>query len=639
MAWITKQRTRSPRLRRFTPEPGPRRRSWKWRLLRLAVIAAIPPMAWWTIARMQQLPRVEPPFERIVGPGAGPITELGLPDANGQVHSIAEWSGKSAVVLAFLASEGPDPREVDDALRRLSGRFAPKGISFFAVDPTPAVAPAEMARRWSGRSLPLPILLDGRGRLARQAGIAATPTAVVVLPDGQVVYRGPIDGRSSGLQAALSALEDGVLPAIAEEPIRGNPLPRTEASRSSDEPITFNKHVAPILWKNCARCHRPGEVGPFSLLTYRDAAKRASFLVEVVESGQMPPWKAHPGAGVFLDAARLSVLEKETLARWVETGCREGDPADLGPAPRFPEGWSLGPPDLILTMPEPWDQHPGKFDTYRAFALPMPADRDVAITAVEFHPGNRRIVHHSRLHVDETGDARRREVSDPAPGFSGWRGRNIMELPYPGIGGWTPGLTPRHSPEGSGRVIRRGSDVVLQIHYHPTGKVEKDQSSVGLYFARGPLARPMAGLSISTDRIDIPAGAKRHPLIQAARVKADIRLYTIVPHAHYLCREFRLSATLPDGTVRPLLWITDWDFDWQDQYRFACPVRLPKDTILTFAAYFDNSEDNPRNPNHPPRRVRYGIQSQDEMCACHLEFLPEDPSGYAEYPNKSPFGM
>jgi len=335
----------------------------------------------------------------------------------------------------------------------------------------------------------------------------------------------------------------------------------------------------------------------------------------------------------------MSVLEKETLAKWVEAGCPEGDPADLPPRPRFPEGWALGPPDLVLTMPEAWKLDPNPFDTYRAFALPVPPDRDLTITGIEFHPGNPRIVHHSRIHLDETGDARRREAGDQAPGFAGWMGRKIVELPYPGLGGWTPGLTPRPAPEGSGRVIRKGSDIVLQIHYHPTGKVESDRSSVGLYFAKQPLTRSMAGLSISTPDIDIPAGAKRHMLIQSARIKADIRLYTVVPHAHYLCREFRLAATMPDGTVRPLLWIQDWDFDWQDQYRFARPVRLPKDTILTFVAYFDNSEDNPRNPNRPPQRVRYGIESRDEMCACHLEFLPEDSSGYAAYPNKSPFGM
>ena len=365
----------------------------------------------------------------------------------------------------------------------------------------------------------------------------------------------------------------------------------------------------------------------------------ADFIREVTEAGQMPPWKAHPGAGVFLDASRLTVLEKETLAKWAASGCKEGDPADLPPLPRFKDGWELGPPDLVLTMPEALDLPASGFDMYRAFALPVPLDRDETLVGVEFHPGNRRIVHHSRIHMDETGDARRRDGIDPGPGFAGWRGRLIMELPYPGLGGWTPGMTPRFAPEGSGRALPRGSDVVLQIHYHPNGKAESDRSTVGLYFAKQPVTHRMAGLSICTDRIDIPPGAKRHLIIQATRLKADVRLYTVVPHAHYLCREFRLAATLPDGTVQPLLWITDWDFDWQDQYRYAKPVRLPKGTLLTFAAYFDNSADNPFNPNKPPSRVRYGIESRDEMCACHLEFLPEDASGYAAYPNKSPFGL
>src|SRR5262249_34910300 len=153
--------------------------------------------------------------------------------------------------------------------------------------------------------------------------------------------------------------------------------------------------------------------------------------------------------------------------------------------------------DLVLTMPEPWEVKPSRYDTYRAFAIPMPTDRDAAITGIEFHPGNRRVVHHSRIHVDDTGDARRREDADRSPGFAGWMGRTIVELPYPGLGGWTPGLTPRHAPDGSGRIIRRGSEIVLQIHYHPIGKVESDRSSVGLYFAKQPLTRPMAGLSIS----------------------------------------------------------------------------------------------------------------------------------------------
>jgi hypothetical protein len=380
-------------------------------------------------------------------------------------------------------------------------------------------------------------------------------------------------------------------------------------------------------------------VGPFPLLTYKDAAKRADFIREVTANGQMPPWKAHPGVGVFLDAPRLSLVEQERLARWAETGCQPGDPAELPPLPRFTDGWQLGQPDLVLTMPEPMVVPASGYDIYRAFDLPMPLDRDVVITGVEFRPGNRRVVHHSRFHLDQTGEARQLEQDDPSPGFSGAYRNSILELPYPGLGGWTPGITPRFAPEGAGRVLPRGSDVVLQIHYHPIGKVESDRSSVGLFFARKPVTRRMAGLTLCTDRIDIPPGTTRHTVILTARIKADVHLYTVVPHAHYLCREFRLAATLPDGTCQPLLWIQDWDLDWQDQYRYAKPVRLPKGTILTLAAYFDNSEGNPRNPNKPPRRVRYGVSSEEEMCACHLEFLPDDASGYKAYPKTSPFSL
>jgi hypothetical protein len=200
-------------------------------------------------------------------------------------------------------------------------------------------------------------------------------------------------------------------------------------------------------------------------------------------------------------------------------------------------------------------------------------------------------------------------------------------------------MTSRFAPDGVGRLIPRGSDVVVQIHYHPTGKPESDRSSIGLYFSKKPVSKTMAGLTLCSEHIDIPPGAKRHKIIVSARMKADVHLYTVVPHAHYLCREFRLAATLPDGTVQPLLWITDWDLDWQDQYRYALPVRLPKETVVTLAAYYDNSADNPRNPHAPPVRVRYGVGTNDEMCACHLEFLPDDASGHAAYKQKSPFGL
>jgi thiol-disulfide isomerase/thioredoxin len=640
---------------RLPSRGGATRSSWNRRwlnILRWAIAGAVLiGLGIMGVARYQQVPKVEPPFERIVGMGSGPIKAFGLEDLDGREHTAEEWKGRPAAVLFMIAPECSISRDYAAEMKQLARKFGSRGVVFFGIHSGAGVGLESSRWRSAGWDLPFPILRDPEQLVARQAGVRVTPEAVVVLPDGQVIYRGRIDDRYSGngeksaqpqvrdLAIALEAILADEMPVVTTSAGYGTPLAPTPAGDDPGRKITFTKDVAPILWQNCARCHRHGEVGPFPLLTYRDAARRADFIREVTASGQMPPWKAHPGAGVFVDASRLSTIEKEVLARWAETGCQEGDPADLPTPPRFSDGWALGQPDLVLTVPEPMVLSPDGEDLYRAFAIPFSLDHDVTISGVEFRPGNRRVVHHSRVHLDATGDAIRRDRTDPGPGFAGWVRKVSFELPYPGLGGWSPGMTPRFAPDGVGRLVPHGSDVVFMIHYHPSGKVERDQSSVGLYFARGPVTRQMTGFTLSTAQIDIPPGAKRHAIIQSARLKADVHLYTVVPHAHYLCREFRLAATLPDGTCQPLLWIDDWNMDWQDQYRYVKPVKLPKGAILTLATYFDNSEDNPRNPNKPPRRIRYGVGTMDEMCACHLEILPDDPSGYVAYPNKSPFGL
>jgi peroxiredoxin len=616
-------------------------------LVAVAATALVVPVVIW----LRETPKVEPLFEKMSLDGAGPVKEFALRDAFGSLHTTTEWIGRPAVVLFFIATECPVSNGYAPEMRRLAESFGARGIVFLGIHTDPDVTVAAVAAHAEEYGLSFPILLDPAQTVARQAGVRVTPEAVVLLPDGQIVYRGRIDDRYSPgggrrPQAVVHELENAIaailldeLPVVANTKAFGCPLVPREKTGRTAEAITFAEHVAPILWNNCSRCHRPGEVGPFSLLTYEDAAMRAEFIRDVTTSGRMPPWKPHPGAGVFQDAARLSVREKETLSAWAESGCEPGDLARMPAPPRFADGWQLGKPDVVLTMPEPMNLPADGPDNYRAFAMPFPIDHDAPIAGVEFRPGNRRVVHHARIHVDTTGDARRRDRTEAAAGFSGWFGGPIFELPYPGIGAWTPGMTARFAPDGVGRVIPRGSDIAIQIHYHPIGKPTSDRSSVGLFFAKMPITKTMVGYSLSTARIDVPAGEKRHKIIQSTRLKADVHLHTVAPHAHYLCREFRLAATLPDGTVQPLLWITEWDLDWQDQYRYAKPVRLPKGTVLTLVAYFDNTEDNPRNPNRPPRRVRYGVGTNDEMCACHLEFLPDDTAGYAAYQSKSPFGL
>jgi AhpC/TSA family len=595
-------------------------------------------------------PKSEPPFEGIVETTPGPVKDFALRDLKGTLHTRADWSDRPGIVLLLVATRCPTTTAYAAEMERLARAFAPRGVLFYAIESDPELTIAAAAEHAAQSGWTFPVLLDPVQSVARQVEATVTPEAILLATDGQVLYHGRIDdrlaegGNRSGartheLESALRAVVADEMPAVTHAKAFGSPLVVGSPSRLADEPVTFSKHVAPILFNNCARCHRPGAVAPFSLLSYKDAAKRADFIRDVVASGQMPPWKPHPGAGVFRDAPRLSPVEREILAVWAATGRAEGNPADLPPRPTFNDGWQLGTPDLVLTMAEPFKVEPGG-DIYWAFPLPVTAPKDLYINAIEFRPGNRRVVHHSRIYLDETGDARRRDKAEPGPGFPGWIvAPGSMELPYPSLGGWTPGMTPRFAPEGVGRHLPNGSDVVLRLHYHPSGKPEEDQSSIGLYSLKKPVTRSMAGYTFCSDKINIPPGDKRHRIIISSRVKADVHLYTVVPHAHYLAREFRLAATLPDGTVKPLLWITDWDLDWQDQYRYLKPVRLPKGAILTLAVYFDNSDGNPRNPHKPPRRAKFGAGTDDEMCACHFEFLPDDPSGYLAYPQKSPFGL
>lgn len=385
------------------------------------------------------------------------------------------------------------------------------------------------------------------------------------------------------------------------------------------EEITYTKHVAPILWKNCAGCHRPGEVGPFSLLTYEDAAKRADFIAEITASRRMPPWHPESGYAEFLDDRRLSDADLKTLAAWAAAGAPQGNPGDLPAAPVFPTGWQLGEPDLVLKMPEPFAVPAEGRDVFMCFVLPMALTSDRTVAAVEFRPGNRRVVHHALFFLDGTGQARSMDEKSPGPGYKSFGGIGI--LPTGALGGWAPGATPRLLPDGMGRMLRAGSDLVLQMHYHPDGKPETDQSEVGIYFTKQPATKIVAGLPMVNRRIRIPAGDRHHEVRASFTLPVEIEAVGVSPHMHYIGREMKLTATLPDGKEQVLVWIKDWDFNWQGQYLYRDRIPLPKGTRLDLVAYYDNTADNPHNPNSPPKLVTFGEQTTDEMCLCGVQYV------------------
>ncbi len=394
------------------------------------------------------------------------------------------------------------------------------------------------------------------------------------------------------------------------------------AAPEASQVPTFTKDVAPILWRNCADCHRPGEVGPFSLLEYEDAAKRAEFLASVTASRTMPPWKAEPNFGRFHDERRLTDAQIDLLRRWAEAGAPRGDAADLPERPTFVEGWQLGKPDLVLEMPTEFAIPADGPDIYQCFVIPIPIDGHRTVAAAEFRPGNRRVAHHAILYLDANGAARRRDEQDPALGYRSFGGPGV--LPTGGLGGWAPGAVAKLLPDGTGKFLRKGSDLVLQMHYHPSGKPETERSSVGIYFTKRPVTTFVGGLAIMNHRLDIPPGEKHYRVTaQSEALPVDVNLLGLGPHMHLLGREIKVTGHKPSGEIVPLIWVKDWDFNWQGSYGFLEPVRLPKGSVIRVEAEYDNSPDNPHNPNSPPRRVTWGEQTTDEMCLVSVQLTTD----------------
>ena len=403
--------------------------------------------------------------------------------------------------------------------------------------------------------------------------------------------------------------------------------------------ITFNKHIAPIVWKNCAGCHRPGEVAPFSLLSYRDVSKRAEQIQDVTARHLMPPWKPQAGHGEFSNGRRLTADEIGLVKQWVTAGAVEGKPDDLPPAPKFATGWQMGTPDLIVTLPEAVQVPSDGRDWYLNVVMPLEIPEGKYLKAAEFRPSNRRVVHHAVLFCDTTGKARERDAASEGLGFTAITPPGHM---LPGtLAVWVPGRFPLPLPEGLSMPWPRKADLVLNLHLHPSGKPEVEQSSVGFYFTDQPPSRSLLDVSLIDMKSDIPPGEKAFRTKASCVLPIDMDALSVFPHMHMIGKEIKVTATLPDGTPRPLLWINDWDFNWQDFYQFAAPVRLPQGTTLTLEGVHDNSADNPANPRNPPTRVRWGEQSFDEMSIAFLNLVPvrESDLNQLNAPHKQPIKL
>jgi tetratricopeptide (TPR) repeat protein len=374
-------------------------------------------------------------------------------------------------------------------------------------------------------------------------------------------------------------------------------------------------------------CHHPGGAGPFSLLSYDDVKRHARQIAAVTAARFMPPWPPEQGHGEFRDERRLTRDQIDAIATWVQAGAPEGNPAEAPPSPQFAEGWQLGKPDLVIQALHPFVVPAGGPDVFWNFVFQPDLKTTKYVRALEIRPNGSagaRNVHHADLLIDRMGSLLRQKI-DLSSGFAGMD-LVISENPFDPTSHllfWSAGLIPRAEPDDMPWRLDPGNVLVLNTHMQPSGKPEMVQPEIGLYFTDTPPTKfPLVMELENDDGLNIPAGAKNFQVSDDFRLPTDVKVLAIYPHAHYLGKVLEVYATLPDGTRKWLIRIPDWNPDWQDVYRYKEPVYLPKNSVISMRYLYDNSAANPRNPNHPPKRVQAGNRASDEMSHVWLQVLP-----------------
>lgn len=581
------------------------------------------------------------------------VMNLRLPDPQGRLHQpFQSKAGQKAVLLFFILHDCPKANALAPEMSRLAAFGAERGVETHVVYAEPDLEPAEAAAHARDFGFQFPVLLDTALHVSTAVGATATPEAALVAADGSVVYRGALNDRitESGVmraEARVHYVRDAIEAVVAGRPVEVPvtpalgchipkpppwngfesllpPPPVTDEALPLPEKVTFNEHIAPVLHRRCAACHRPGEVGPFSLLTFAEAHKRAQQIAEVTSGREMPPWHAGDTTPAVLWDRRLSEREIALLDQWHRTGAAEGDPAKAPAVPTFTDGWRLGSPDLELTMPTPFAVPAEGRDIYRTFVLPLGLNDDAWVRAVELRPSATTVVHHILVFIDPTGRAADKDARTPEPGYPGADTRGLKF-----VAAWAPGGGTLTLPSDLAWSFPKGSNLVLQTHFHPSGKPEAEATRVAVYRADGPPQHrhriiQVPPLFSMLEGLEIPPGEKAHTIRDSFVLPVDVDAFRVGAHAHFLGRRMNLVATLPDGTRQTLLDVPRWDFAWQDQYAYRQRLRLPAGTRLDAEVVWDNSTDNPDNPFSPPVAVRWGEQSEEEMGSLLLAVMVPD---------------
>ncbi|HEU5117011.1 MAG TPA: redoxin domain-containing protein [Isosphaeraceae bacterium] len=533
-----------------------------------------------------------------------------------------------ATALVFYSSECPISNYYSPTLNAIRAEYPADTLKLIGICVDPDISNETFASHAQEYGLKYPVIRDRHARLAGIFGAEVTPEAVVLDDRGEVRYRGRIDDQyarrlvkkvspqTHDLNDAIASVLNGKEVPEPEVAAVGCPIP--DLPEPEDAKVTYSEQVAPILFANCTECHRTGQIGPFPLETYSQARKRADDLVYVVQERLMPPWKPAPGFGPkFSHDRSLSAEEIATLAAWADAGAPEGDPSKTPPLPKYNDGWTLGKPDLVVEMPEAFDVPASGGDIYRCFVIPTNLPEDRYVAGIQYQPGNPKVVHHIIGYVDNTGAARKKDAEEEGPGYTCFGGPQI-EISNE-LGGWAPGVEASVLPEAIGRPLPKNSDVIIQVHYHPSGKAETDKSRIALYFAKKPTKQAFhwwAAIEKEFELVpDDPSTWKVEA--QTLPLPVDVEVLSVAPHMHLLGKDMKMWAELPGGKTIDLVWIDNWDFQWQNQYYFEKPIELPKGSVVKLVSHFDYSSDNPRisrKPDEPLESVKWGEATTDEMC-------------------------
>ena len=527
-----------------------------------------------------------------------------LRDCYGKVHSLSEYNESQVLVVAFLGTECPLARLYGPKLQAMSEACKENGVTFIGVCSNVQDSLTEVVTYVNKAGITFPVLIDNEQTLADLLKAKRTPEVFVLNAARAIHYEGRIDDQygisvarksatQENLSDAIEAVRKGEAPSLASTPAPGCVIGRRKKVEPHGE-ITFTKHIAPIFNARCVECHRAGEIAPFPLTSFEETVGWEATIAEVIREDRMPPWNANPEFGHFKNDARLSAEQKKLILTWIENGCPEGDASDLPPKPTFVAGWRMPEPDMVIHVrDEPFTVPATGVVDYQYFKVDPKFTEDRFVIAAEARPANAAVVHHIIAFLV----------------LPGQQDVNLGKM----LIGYAPGTSPLIFPNGAAMRIPVGSQILFEVHYTPNGTEQTDRSYIGLKFTdAASVTSEVVGLEAINPKLKIPPGADSHPVTAQEKFREDVTLLSLTPHMHLRGKAFRYDAKYPDGSTETLLDVPKYDFNWQLRYEFAEPKLIPKGTVVTCTATFDNSAGNPNNPD-PSQQVTWGQQSWDEM--------------------------